>query len=342
MSRAPRRPLPRIVWAAAALGLLVLFNVLFTEGFAHLEVRDGRLWGSLVDVLDRAAPLELVSVGMALVIGTGGVDLSVGAVMAIAAALAAGLMARPEYSVLSRIDLGGSLAAPLLVAMAAAAAAGAGNGLLVAAAGIQPIVATLVLMVAGRGVAQLLCGGQVIVVDDPPFAVLGGGSLLGLPVPVVIAAGAAAVAAIAARATALGLFVEAIGANPAAALHAGVPAGSVRVMAYCICGLLAGIAGIVAAADIRAADANNTGLYMELDAILAVAVGGTSLRGGRFSIAGALVGALLIQALTTTILSRGVPVEHTLIVKAAVVIAVCLLQSQRLREAAAAIRRPRP
>ncbi|MHC4129944.1 MAG: ABC transporter permease, partial [Planctomycetota bacterium] len=302
-----------------------------------LEVRDGRLYGSLIDILDRAAPLMLVSVAMTLVIATGGIDLSVGAVMAIAGAIAAGLIARPEYSVLSHIDIGGSFALALVIALLAAAAAGAGNGVLVAVCGVQPIVATLILMVAGRGIAQLLTSGQIITFSHPSFAYLGNGAFLGLPVTVSIVVVAAAALGLLSRVTAFGLFVEAVGTNPVASRHAGVPSGSIRIIAYALCGLMAGLAGLIAAADIQAADANNAGLYLELDAILAVVIGGTALTGGRFSLLGSIVGALLIQSITTTILSRGVPVEYTLIVKATVIILVCLLQAPGAR---AAVLRP--
>jgi ribose/xylose/arabinose/galactoside ABC-type transport system permease subunit len=334
-ARPQRRPraVPRITWSLAALGLLLLFNLFFTEGFFSVEVRDGRLYGSLIDIADRAAPLMLVALAMTLVIATGGVDLSVGAVMAIAGAVAAGLIARPEYSVLSHVDIGGSFAAAVAVALLAAAAAGAGNGVLVAVGGIQPIVATLILMVAGRGIAQLLTSGQIVTVNDPSFAYLGNGAFLGLPVTITIVVAALVGFLLLARVTAFGLFVEAVGANAVASRHAGIPAASIRIIVYALCGLMAGVAGLIAAADIQAADANNAGLYLELDAILAVVIGGTALTGGRFSLLGAIVGALLIQTITTTILSRGVPVEHTLIVKAAVIIVVCLLQSPRARSA---------
>ncbi|MHC4210874.1 MAG: ABC transporter permease [Planctomycetota bacterium] len=329
--------IPRIIWPLAALAVLLLFNLVFTEGFFSLEVRDGRLYGSLIDILDRAAPLMLVSVAMTLVIATGGIDLSVGAVMAIAGAIAAGLIARPEYSVLSHIDIGGSFALALVIALLAAAAAGAGNGVLVAVCGVQPIVATLILMVAGRGIAQLLTSGQIITFSHPSFAYLGNGAFLGLPVTVSIVVVAAAALGLLSRVTAFGLFVEAVGTNPVASRHAGVPSGSIRIIAYALCGLMAGLAGLIAAADIQAADANNAGLYLELDAILAVVIGGTALTGGRFSLLGSIVGALLIQSITTTILSRGVPVEYTLIVKATVIILVCLLQAPGAR---AAVLRP--
>lgn len=335
-----RRALDRLLaapafWPLVALLLLLLLNAGSTDGFLELTWRDGRLHGALVDIVDRASPLLLVSLGMALVIATGGVDLSVGAVMAIAAAVAAGVAARPDGSIFAAVppDLA-VLAIP--AGLAAAMLAGAGNGVLVAVCGVQPIVATLVLMVAGRGVAQLLTAGQIVVFDDPLLGSLGNGAVLGVPMPIVVAAGVALLVAALVRGTAVGLFLGAIGENPAAARACGVAGRSTVAAAYVACGLLAGIGGLLVASDIRAADANSCGLYLELDAILAVVIGGTALTGGRFSLLGAAVGALLIQTVTTTILTRGVAVEHTLIVKAAIVIVVCLLQAPRFR---AAVRR---
>jgi len=196
---------------------------------------------------------------------------------------------------------------------------------------VQPIVATLVLMVAGRGIAQLLTNGQIITFRHPSFEYVGNGFFLGIPVPIGVAVAALLLVGAAVRLTALGLFIEAVGGNPSASRHCGVRSSAVKLSAYMICGVLAGVAGVIAAADIQAADANNCGLYVELDAILAVVLGGTALTGGRFSLIGSVIGAVLIQSVTTTILSRGVPVEYTLIVKAAIVIAVCLLQAEAFR-----------
>lgn len=323
--------LPPWAWAAAALLLLLLFNALFTEHFLSLDVKQGRLYGTPIDILDRATPVLLVSLGMMLVIGTGGIDLSVGAVMAIAGAVTAGLIARPEYSVFGSFGGPESIAFAVAVAVCVAALAGLVNGVLVAGAGVQPIVATLVLLVAGRGVAQLLTGGQIITADEPGFRFLGNGAILGLPVPFLVGMGGVGLVAGLARGTALGLLVEAVGENPVAARHAGLRAGLIKILAYVMSGLLAGVAGVLVAADVQAADVNKAGLYIELDAILAVVIGGTALTGGRFSLVGTVVGALIIQTVTTTVLSQDVPVEYTLIVKAAVVLAVCLLQSERFR-----------
>lgn len=328
---------PRVLWPVVALGIVLLFNVVFTPGFARIEVRDGRMYGTLIDIADRAAPLMLVSLGMTLVIATRGVDLSVGAVMAIAGAVVAGLLARLEYSVLSAINLEvfGHSSTPLLamlIALMICLFIGLGNGVLVALGGVQPIVATLVLMVAGRGIAQLLTAGQIITFNNPMMNWIGNGALIGLPVTISVAVVALAAIYLLTRKTALGLFLEATGDNPVASRHAGVPIAQVTLLAYGVCGLMAGIAGVMAAADIRAADANNAGVYIELDAILAVVIGGTALTGGRFYLMGSIIGALLIQSITTTILSRGVSVENTLVVKAAFVLAICLLQSGRARQ----------
>jgi simple sugar transport system permease protein len=327
-----KRLLPgTLFWPVVAWVLVLLFNVVFTSGFAHVEFRDGRLYGSLIDILDRAAPVMLVSLGMTLVIATGGVDLSVGAVMSVVGAVAAGLVSRPGYSILSRIDLGDSFALVLLVSLAAGTCAGLWNGLLVAVLEVQPIVATLILMVAGRGIAQLLTSGQIISFNNPAFEFLGNGTFVVLPFSITLVLAAFVLTWLLTRRTALGLFVEAVGNNPVASHFAGINTRMVKWFVYALCGLCAGLAGLIVASNIKAADANNAGMYLELDAILAVVLGGTPLIGGRFSLAGSLVGALLIQSVTTTILTRGIPVEYTLVLKALVILGVCLLQSEEFR-----------
>jgi simple sugar transport system permease protein len=316
-----------IVYPLVGLALILLFNAIYSPGFFALELRDGRLYGSLIDVLNRATPVLLLGIGMTLVIATKGVDLSVGAVMAIAGAVAA-LLVTDKVPFL---NVSHSVLLVVLIALAVATVAGVFNGLLVGKVGIQPIVATLILMVAGRGVAQLLTGGQIVIFNDPALERLGTGSALGLPMPFVIFIVAFVLISVMVRKTALGLFIEATGSNAEAARLSGVASDKVNVAVYAVSGLMAGIAGVIACADIRAADASNAGLYMELDAILAVAVGGTSLSGGRFSLLGTVVGAVMMQALTTTILTRGVSPHATLVAKAVIIVAVILLQSPEFR-----------
>ncbi|WP_428939266.1 ABC transporter permease [Fontivita pretiosa] len=326
-----RRGGARLLWPLLALGLTLLYNGLFTSGFFRIELRDGKLFGSLIDILNRGSPVMLLGLGMTLVIATGGIDLSVGAVMAIAGAVAAILIVRPEYSPLSVIDVGGSVPLAVLLAMLCAGVAGLFNGTLVALVGMQPIVATLILMVAGRGVAQLLTDGQHVYINNPAFEFIGTGTFLWLPFPITIVACAALLLGLLTRATALGLFIESVGSNPIASRYSGIDARSVKLTTYLLSGICAAVAGLIVTADIRDADANNVGLYLELDAILAAAIGGTSLSGGRFSLLGTIIGALVIQSLTTTILTQGVDAAMTRVIKAGVVVAVCMLQSEVVR-----------
>lgn len=321
-------------WPLAMLGLLLLFNLVTNPHFFSVTVRDGHLYGSLVDILNRAAPLMIIAMGLTLVIATHGIDISVGAVVAISGAVAAALIG--GQLVLS----GGTgmqdvtqvpLALVIAISLGVALLFGMWNGALVSLAGMQPIIATLILLVAGRGVAQLITDGQIITIYFSPYYVIGNGFFLGVPVSLYIVAGVGAVLLLLTRKTALGMFVEAIGINPVAARLAGIRARTITFACYAVCGLCAGIAGLIVSSNVKSADGNNAGLLFELDAILAVVLGGTSLAGGKFTLIGSVIGALIIQTLTTTIYSVGVPPEVNLVVKALVVFVVSILQSERVR-----------
>lgn len=299
-----------------ALAVILLLDSLVAPHFFSIHIQDGRLFGSLIDILNRGAPVALLALGMTLVIATGGIDLSVGAVMAIAGATAATLT-----------SAGYPLGYVLAVALAAGALCGLWNGFLVAVLQIQPIVATLMLMVAGRGVAQLITQGQIVTFEREGLAQLGSGALMYLPIPVIIAALMLLLIWVLTRKTALGLFIEAVGINLRSAHNAGVSTRWVVMGVYVICGLCAAVAGIIVTADIRGADANNAGLWLELDAILAVVIGGGSLLGGRFNLLLSVVGALIIQGMNTGILLSGYRPEFNLVLKAMVVLAVLMVQS---------------
>lgn len=307
----------RFFWPLVALSCILLTNLLISPEFFHLQIKDGRLYGSLIDILNRGAPVALLALGMSLVIATGGIDLSVGAVIAITGAVCANLLIGPYDSLLIVISLG------ILTGLAM----GFINGSLVGILGIQPIVATLVLMVAGRGIAQLINDGQIVTFHSDAFAFIGVGSVAGLPTPVVIVLATLLVLHLLVRKTALGLFIEATGCNPTASYYAGVNVKAVKVAVYCISGLCAALAGMIITADIQGADANNAGLWLELDAILAVVIGGASLMGGRFSLALSIIGVLIIQALSTTIIMSGIDPQYNLLIKSLVIIVVLLLQS---------------
>ena len=312
--------LARILPMLATLALLVAAITVVSPGFLDISVANGRLYGSPIDVLNRGAPVALLAIGMTLVIATGGIDLSVGAVMAICGAVAAKM-----------VTLGYPLPVTLLAALATGAACGLWNGLLVSVLRIQPIIATLILMVAGRGIAQLVTEGAILTFSDPGLAFLGSGAVLGVPFPVLLWTAAAVGTILVLRRTALGFLIEAVGVNARAAYRAGVNTRVTIIAVYVVSGLCAALAGLVVTADIRGADANNAGLWLELDAILAVVIGGNSLLGGRFSVVASLIGAMITQTVNTGILLAGFPPEYNLLIKAWIVLVIVVVQSPRLR-----------
>ena len=312
----------RLFWPVVMLLVLFAINLIAFPGFFSIEVKNGHLFGSLVDIVRNGAPTLIIAVGMTLVIATRGIDLSVGAICAIAGAVACSIILGSDNpgSVLTVV-------VAVTVAILISLVLGVWNGFLIAVLGIQPIIATLILMTAGRGVAMLITEGQILTVNSPPFKVIGSGFVFGLPVAAIIAAVIFTLAALLTRRTALGLLIESVGINPEASRQAGVRSRGLLFTVYTFCALCAAIAGLILTSNQTAADANNTGLFIELDAILAVVIGGTSLAGGRYSLLGTLVGALVIQTLVTTVYTVGIPPIATMVFKAAVVTVVCLLQS---------------
>jgi ribose/xylose/arabinose/galactoside ABC-type transport system permease subunit len=316
----------RLLWPAVVLIALVLANFLWNNSFFDITMRDGNLYGAPVDILRRAAPIVLVALGMTLVIATRGIDLSVGAVAAISGSWA-------SMYIISSAD-GASVQVVLTavgVALLMALIAGAWNGFLVSVLGIQPIVATLVLMVAGRGLAQVITDEKILYPDNSPaYKLIGGGYLLAVPFSILLAGGIFALTAVLTRKTALGTLIESVGVNPEASRLAGVRARPIIFLTYVFSGLCAGIAGLMLTSNSTSADPNSIGLFIELDAILAVVIGGTSLAGGRFSLAGTLIGAFIIETMDAFVVIA-ISARSTDVFKACVVILVCLLQSSRVR-----------
>jgi len=312
----------RLFWPIVTLVALLVLNVAVAPGFFSIRIQDGHLFGSVIDILRNGAPTILVALGMTLVIATRGIDLSVGAVVAISGALACTIIAdSPEPGSV------GTVLSAVAVSIVFSLVLGSWNGFLVSVLGIQPIIATLILMTAGRGIAMLITEGQIITVSSAPYKVIGAGYWFGLPVSIIIAAVMFAIAAVLTRKTALGLLIESVGINPEASRLAGIRSRGIIWTVYVFSAVCAAIAGLMISSNVTAADANSAGLYIEMDAILAVVIGGTSLAGGRYSLLGTLIGAFVIQTLTTTVYTVGIPAEITLVFKALVVIAVCLLQS---------------
>ncbi|WP_297546033.1 ABC transporter permease [Amycolatopsis sp.] len=282
-----------------AVVVLLVFNLLFTKNF--LSAANFRTQ------LLQAAPVCIVALGMALVIGTEGVDLSVGAVMSLSAALI------PLY-------LGYGVVASIVVALIAGLAAGLFNGFLVAYVGIQPIVATLALLVGGRGLALVIAHGRLVEVRDADFLSLGTGDIVGIPISVLVAAVLAVLVGLLVRRTTFGRRLVAIGGNRSASTLAGLPVKRVLVGVYALCGVLAGVAGVLATARLGASDPADVGLLMELSAITAVVVGGTPLTGGRVRVLGTVMGAVLMQLVNATLIKHDLPDSTAQMVQAAIIV----------------------
>ncbi|WP_099851813.1 ABC transporter permease [Micromonospora zamorensis] len=327
----------RLFWPAAVLVVMLAANTIYRPGFLSIELKDGHLYGSPIDILRLSAPLILVALGMTLVISTGGIDLSVGSVCAISGAIACMYISKQSDQNSLVVVL-----TALAMALGVALVLGAWNGVLVAVIGIQPIIATLILMVAGRGLAQLITQGQIITINSEPFRAIGLGHLFTLPLAIFIALAAALLVAAFTRRTALGMIVESVGGNAEASRLAGIRSGRVIFLAYVLSAACAAIAGFMMTANVSSADGNAVGLWVELDAILAVVIGGTSLAGGRFFLSGTIIGALIIQTLTTTVYAMDISPQTSLLFKAVVVIAVCLIQAPAFRARFARRRRSAP
>ncbi|MBN2146173.1 MAG: ABC transporter permease [Anaerolineales bacterium] len=340
----------KLFFPLLALSLILLFDLIFIPGFFNVQNRDGNLYGSLIDIMRNASTVMLLAIGMTLVIATGGVDLSVGAVMAIAASVAAVLMNPVIIGLELPPDLMKFMNDPnftysplwevILVTLIVAIICGLWNGLLVAYVKIQPMVATLILMIAGRGIAQLITNGVRIQIFYKPYAFIGQGWII-LPFSLYIVAFVFAIAWILTRRTAIGLFIESVGINFRSSFFSGIDEKKIKLLTYIFCSFCAGIAGLVASANIKTSDANNIGDALELDAILAVVIGGTLMSGGRFSLLSSLVGALVIQAITTSMYALGVQAYALQAIKGVVVILVILLYSEQARSLIRKISAPR-
>jgi galactofuranose transport system permease protein len=297
--------------ALAALVLLILANVIFTRNFWDAN----NFWNILLQV----TPTMLVATGMTLVIATGGIDLSVGSVMAVAASIAA-------------INLDSGVLPAVLIALAVSAAIGSLNGTLISFFRIQPIIVTLAVLIAGRGIAQIPSEGRLVEFrgDYPAFEWLGTGYLGPIPVQVLLMILIVLAAIFMMRATSFGRYVVAVGGNEAASRLAGVRVHRTKIAVYALSGLLAGLAGLIESARGGASDPSNVGLNIELDAIAAVVIGGTSLAGGRATIVGTIIGALMMQVITTSFNMQGIQFSWSLVIKAAIIIIAVYVQRPKV------------
>ena len=298
--------------------ILLACEILTGGSFFKIRVVDGHLYGSLIDILRNGSKYMVLAIGMTMPLATGGTDIS----MAISGAIACSIV---DERILAGVH--GNVAIAVCLALFAGLVCGAWNGFLVAKLKVQPIVATMILMTAGRGIAQLIADGKIVTITSDAYYKINGGYFLGLPVPFYIAMAMLALMLLITKGTAFGMSVESIGINANSSRLAGIKVERSLWLIYIFCGVMAALAGIIESAGIKGADCNNCGLMIELDGILAVAIGGTSLSGGRFSIISSIFGALIVQTISTMIYSLGVTPELTKVAKAVIVIIICLFQS---------------
>ena len=315
--------------------LVLIINVVYdaVQGnnaleFFKLELKEGALYGRIIDILNRGSEAAILAIGMTLVVSSSaGTDISVGSVMSLAGSLCCMLLAGFGVTHVREIgDLQMPIFIGVIAGIAIAGLCGLFNGFLVAKMKIQPMVATLIFFTAGRAIGLLLTNNKMVYIHLDEFKVFGG-KLWIFPTPTVIAVICIAIMVLILKTTSFGMYVQSVGINPKASRIAGINSVAIILLCYVICGLFSGVAGIVATSRIYSADSNNIGLNLELDAILAVALGGNSLGGGRFNLAGSIIGAYTIQAITTTMYALGVAKAQAPVYKAIIVILIVVVQS---------------
>lgn len=315
----------RILWTVAALVALIIVNVIKDPSFLSIGINHGALNGPLIDVLRNSAPFLLIAVGMTLVVSTAGIDLSVGAVMAVGGAVAMQFLSGAGEGL-------GSAILAIGLSLVVCAAVGAFNGAWVSLVGLQPFITTLIMMLAGRGIAKVITDGQNVAATNSYVDRMATGAILGIPTAWIFASLLVVLIYVLTRRTALGTQIESVGLNREAARMAGIRPKAILFSVYVISGVLAGAAGLFAVGNVMRVEPTATGLTYEMDAILAVVIGGTSLLGGKFSLGGAYLGALIISLLEETIVWLGIPNAATPAFKAMIVILVCVLQSDLMHK----------
>lgn len=326
----------KLFLALFCLLLVLLVNLIKSPSFFDISINNGVLYGRLIDILNRGSEIAILAVGMTLVIASSrGADISVGSVMSLSAGFGAMMLA--GFGVNSTSDLRMPMMVGVLLGVAMGGVAGAFNGTLVSKLKIQPMVATLILFTAGRAISLLLCNNMMIYIRYEPYKYLGNFFKVGdwtcpIPTPVFVTIFVVALAAIILRRTTLGLYIQSVGINGRASRLLGINSDRIVFICFVICGLCAGVAGMVSSSRIYSADPNSIGLNYELDAILAVALGGNSLGGGKFNLSGSIVGAYTIQAITVTLLAMGVSTDQAPVIKAIIVILIVAIQSPVFKE----------
>jgi simple sugar transport system permease protein len=321
----------RLIFSVLVLLGVIVQNIITTPNFFEINMTNGILSGYIPSILDEAGELMIVTMGMTLVIAaSGGVDLSVGPIMAIAASFCGLLLNGSEY----RTEIYHSpYFLAILAGLVGAALCGAFNGFLVSKLKIQPMIATLILFTAGRSIAKQITHGQTIYIMNPTYKWLGV-QIPGIPIRTTILVSIAVIILVVllVKLTSLGLYVQSVGINGSAARLVGLNSRVIKFMAFVICGILAGIAGLVGSSSVGSVNSGELGMSIEMDAILAVALGGNSLGGGKFSIAGSVISAYTIQAITTTLYAMNIRADQLNVFKAMIIIIIIVASSDVFKE----------
>lgn len=321
----------KLAWAVVAELLILLVAGILEPNFFHIEYNatTGMFYGSLIDIVNRSAEITIIAMGMTMVIALGGTDISVGALVAVAGAFALKLL---RWDVTMYPTPGDYTVKPfilvILVPLLICTAMGLFNGVLIGKFKLQPIIATLILMVAGRGIAQIATNGKQFTTGYTPFRFIGQGSLFGLPFPIIVTIIVCASVMLFVRKTAFGTFVESVGVNPNASRVTGLKSDKIIMIVYTLTGFLSGVAGLIYSSRISSCDSNNAGVNYEMDAILAVVLGGTSMTGGKFSLTGTIIGSLIIRTITTLVYYFGITSESIMAFKAVIILIVIVIQSE--------------
>jgi simple sugar transport system permease protein len=337
MSRNASKPLykrileNRLTFSIALLFIILIQNIITTPHFFQMTITNGLLFGYIPSLLDNASQLIIVTLGMTLITAVaGGQDISVGSMMAISAAFCGLMLNGPEY----RTEVfHNPYWLAVIVGLLGGALCGAFNGFLVAVLKIQPMIASLILFTAGRSIAKLITYSQTIYIMNPVYRYMGV-QIPGVPIrtTIIIAALMIVIVVLILRLTSLGLNIESIGINSSASRLVGINSTLIKFFVFVIAGILCGVAGLMASSSIGSVNSDEIGRFIELDAILAVALGGTLLGGGKFTIAGSVIGAYTIQAITTTMYAMNVRADQLSVFKAVIVVIIVVLNSEVFKE----------
>lgn len=331
----------QILIPLVALAALALFNLIADPSFykitlGHNSVGDPVLSGYLITILDYGSELAILAIGMTLVTAaTGGQDISVGAAIAIAGSVILRVLCGTETS---PAEMKAPIIVAFLIACVVAMLFGAFNGMLVAIFKIPPMVATLILFTAGRSIAAWINNNQLPIVNDPSFKIFGG-FIPGIPIPTpfFIAVICLIIIALVLKFTTLGLYTQSVGINEKSARLNGINPTLIKFLTFVILGLCVAVAGLIKVSRLSTINYSVIAKDIEMDVILAVALGGNSLSGGKFNLPASILGAYVIQFLTTTLYKCKVQSDALSAYKAIVVIILVVLSAPAVRKKLSAL-----